>query len=526
MTVTDTAASRLARLQAHTALLAQTLRGIEKEGLRVDAQGHLSRTPHPAGLGSALTNAYVTTDYSEALLELITGTHARVDSLLTELENTHRFVYSVLENETIWNQSMPAALPAEADIPIAWYGTSNTGMLKHVYRRGLAERYGKAMQCIAGVHYNFSLPDELWDILAPGSSDSRDQRSRGYIGLIRNFTRYSWLLMYLFGAAPALSRQFMGDNTSQLQTLGADTLYLPYATSLRMSDLGYQSKAQSQLKLCYNDLDTFLGRLYEAVTQPWPDYQAIGTHRNGEWIQLNTNVLQIENEYYSSIRPKRATGRCERPITALSQRGVQYVEVRCLDIDPYEPVGIAADTARFMDAFLLFCAASDSPYFTENGYCQRSADNFSLVVKEGRKPGLQLDRDGTAIGLPVWGHELLDQIAPYAALYDQAIGGDAYARALQAQRHKLDHADDTPSARLLSDLRDSGLSFHDYSLQRSRQHADTLRAQPLPSDVAAAYAEGVTQSRDEQARLEQNDEVDFDTYVAQYHAALKAPKST
>lgn len=526
MTVTDTAASRLARLQAHTALLAQTLRGIEKEGLRVDALGHLSTAAHPVGLGAALTNEHVTTDYSEALLELITGTHTRVDTLLTELTDTHRFVYSVLEDELIWNQSMPAALPSEADIPIAWYGTSNTGMLKHIYRRGLAERYGKAMQCIAGVHYNYSLPDDLWAILDPDTADPKDQRSRGYIALIRNFTRYSWLLMYLFGAAPALSRQFMGNAEHALESLGTDTLYLPYATSLRMSDLGYQNKAQAQLKLCYNDLDTFLGRLYDAVTQPWPDYQSIGTHRDGEWIQLNTNVLQIENEYYSSIRPKRATGRCERPITALAERGVQYVEVRCLDIDPHEPVGIAPDTARFMDAFLLFCATSDSPYFSQNGYCQRSADNFSLVVKEGRKPGLQLDRDGCAIGLAAWGEELLDQIAPYAALYDQAHGGDSYTRAVQAQRNKLADPDHTPSARVLNELRASGLSFHDYSLQLSREHAGALRAQPLPRDTAAIYEQAAQQSLLAQKQLELGDDVDFDTYVARYHAALKAPQAS
>ncbi|KAG0774457.1 hypothetical protein G6F22_014041 [Rhizopus arrhizus] len=289
---------------------------------------------------------------------------------------------------------MPATLPAEADIPIAWYGKSNTGMLKHVYRRGLAERYGKTMQCIAGVHYNFSLAEDLWSVLDTQPGSVQDRRSRGYIGLIRNFTRYSWLLMYLFGAAPALASDFLRGREHPLERLGDHTLYLPYATSLRMSDLGYQNKAQSQLKLCYNDLDTFLGRLYDAVTQPWPDYQKLGTHRNGEWIQLNTNVLQIENEYYSSIRPKRATGRCERPITALAERGVQYVEVRCLDIDPDSPVGIDANTSRFVDAFLLYCTASDSPFFPANGYCQRSADNFSTVVKEGRKPGLMLDREG------------------------------------------------------------------------------------------------------------------------------------
>nr|WP_202109641.1 glutamate--cysteine ligase [Bordetella sp. 02P26C-1] len=525
MTVTDTAASRLARLEANAGLLAQTLRGIEKEGLRVDTQGRLSRAAHPIGLGSALTNEHVTTDYSEALLELITGTHTRVDSVLQELEHTHRFVYSVLDGELIWNQSMPAALPAEADIPIAWYGTSNTGMLKHVYRRGLAERYGKSMQCIAGVHYNFSLPDDVWAILDPQAADPRERQSRGYIGMIRNFTRYSWLLMYLFGAAPALSREFLGDQAQQLQSLGRDTLYLPYATSLRMSDLGYQNKAQSQLQLCYNDLDTFLGRLYDAVTRPWADYQAIGTHRDGEWIQLNTNILQIENEYYSSIRPKRTTGRCERPITALAERGVQYVEVRCLDIDPQQPIGIDANTARFVDAFLLFCAASDSPYFSQNGYCQRSADNFATVVKEGRKPGLQLNRDGETIDLRTWGHQLLDQIASYAALYDRALGGDTYTLALAAQRQKLDDSELTPSATLLNALRKSGLSFHDYSLQLSQQHADTLRARPLPDEVRAAFTQAAEQSIIEQTRLEQSDKVDFDTYVAQYHAALKAPKS-
>ena len=522
--MTDTAANRLARLEANRSLLTQTLRGIEKEGLRVDEQGILARTPHPAGLGSALTNEHVTTDYSESLLELITGTHQNVDALLAELADTHRHVYGVLDHELIWNQSMPATLPPEPDIPIAWYGTSNTGMLKHVYRRGLAERYGKTMQCIAGVHYNFSLPEALWSVLDTQPGSDQDRRSRGYIGLIRNFTRYSWLLMYLFGSAPALASGFLQDQDHALEKLGDHTLYLPYATSLRMSDLGYQNKAQSQLKLCYNDLDTFLGRLYGAVTQPWPDYQKIGTHRNGEWIQLNTNVLQIENEYYSSIRPKRATGRCERPITALAERGVQYVEVRCLDIDPYSPVGIDAATARFVDAFLLFCTASDSPFFPANGYCQRSADNFSVVVKEGRKPGLMLDREGESISLAQWGHELLDQIAPYADLYDRALGGTAYADALAAQRAKLDQPDTTPSARLLADLKDSGLSFHDFSLALSRKHADALRAQPLPADVATAYQQAAAQSAADQLHLEQSDTEDFDTYVTRYHAALKAPR--
>jgi glutamate--cysteine ligase len=514
---------RYNRLASHASLLTRALRGIEKEGLRVDARGMLARTPHPATLGSALTNEHVTTDYSESLLELITGTHDRVESLIGELDEIHRHVYGALGGELVWNQSMPATLPAEADIPIAWYGTSNTGMLKHVYRRGLAERYGRTMQCIAGVHYNFSLPDELWAAVDPATHDERLRRNHGYIALIRNFMRHAWLLMYLFGATPALSRNFARERPHGLETLDDDTLYLPYATSLRMSDLGYQNKAQSQLKLGYNDLDTFLVRLYDAVTRPWPPYEAIGTHRNGEWIQLNTNLLQIENEYYSIIRPKRATGRCERPITALAERGVQYVEARCLDIDPYAPAGITAETARFVDAFLLFCAMSDSPDFPLDGYCQRSTDNFATVVKEGRRPGLVLDRDGTPVGLRQWGEELLDRIAPYADLYDRTLGGNAYVQALAPQRAKLADPKLTPSARMLRELRAGGVTFHDYSLQLSSRHAEALRARPLPADRATVYAEAARRSIQEQARIEASDAVDFDTYVANYHAALKNP---
>src|SRR5690554_2847852 len=168
-------------LRPDASVLKGILRGIEKEGLRVDAEGALARTPHPTQLGSALTNPSITTDYSEALLELITGTHGSIQSLRGELEDVHRFVASQLQNEFIWNQSMPAILPGEADIPIGWYGSSNTGMLKHVYRRGLAERYGKAMQCIAGVHYNFSLPDELWGLLGTEGNCIEERRSRGYL---------------------------------------------------------------------------------------------------------------------------------------------------------------------------------------------------------------------------------------------------------------------------------------------------------------------------------------------------------
>lgn len=506
-------------------MLAGILRGIEKEGLRVDASGALSLSQHPPALGSALTNPHITTDYSEALLELITGTHHSVPDLLAELHHVHHFVASRLKDEVIWNQSMPSHLPAEPDIPIAWYGTSNTGMLKHVYRRGLAVRYGKAMQCIAGVHYNFSLPDDIWDILGTEGTSQAEKNSKGYLGLIRNFTRYSWLLMYLFGASPAVSSSFLGNTPHNLHTLDPDTLYLPYATSLRMSDLGYSNKdkAQSELQLCYNDIETFLKRIYDAVTTPWPAYQALGTHRDGQWIQLNTNVLQIENEFYSSIRPKRSVERCERPSTALAARGVQYIEVRCLDIDPFSPLGISAETSRFMDTFLLACAVEDSPFFPQNGFCRDSHDNFALVAKEGRKPGLMLTRRDGMISLRDWGLGLLDRVLDYADLLDDGTGGDLHRQAVLAQRKKVEDTSLTPSATLLQRLNQEKTSLHEFTLEQSRQHRDTLLATPLDPAIEASLQKAAVESLQAQAHLEQSDTESFDDYVARYHAGLMRP---
>jgi len=514
---------RLRLLSQESGMLTHCQRGIEKEGLRVDPQGWLSTRAHPLALGSALTHPHITTDYSEALLELITGVHNSAQGVLDELNWVHRLAMTGLDDELLWNHSMPCLLPAEPDIPIAWYGNSNTGMLKHVYRRGLAVRYGKLMQCIAGLHYNVSLPDALWHHTGLFPDQGSDAQSEGYVGLIRNFVRHSWLLMYLFGASPAVSTNFLrGDLDHGLQTLNPTTAYLPWATSLRMSDLGYQSKAQATLKLCYNDLPTFLDRLYTAVTTPWPDYEAIGTQRDGQWQQLNCNLLQIENEYYSTIRPKRTTGRGERPITALAERGVQYIEVRCLDIDPFEPAGISSQTIKFMDAFLLFCALDHSPSFGDDGYCVESAQNFNTVVARGRQPGLALYRGGVPVGLDEWATSVLAKVADCADLMATQLGDASYRDAVNVQQKKVDDPSSTPSAQVLAAL-DQGRSFHEFGLKTSQAHTEHFRQASLTTQEQAKAEQMRDKSLSEQAAIEASDTISFAQYVADFDAALKAP---
>jgi glutamate--cysteine ligase len=509
--------------EKHRAVLAGGLRGIERETLRVDRAGHLAHTPHPVAMGSALTHPQITTDYAETLLEFITPAEKDIADTVAKLDGIHRYAYSKLGDELLWSQSMPCQLPGEEDIEIAWYGTSNLGTLKHVYRRGLALRYGKAMQCIAGIHYNYSLDERLWRVLAENEVSGkrlspRSFQSEAYLAAIRNFRRYSWLLMYLFGASPVLSSGFLRGRPHKLETLSDDTLYLPYATSLRMSDLGYQNDAQSGLSPHENCLDSYVAAMTKAVNQPYEPYAKLGTKRDGEWIQLSTNVLQIENEYYSTIRPKRVIQTGERPIQALCARGVQYIEVRCMDVDPFEPVGISVATGRFLDAFLLFCALEESPTITpEQGAIY--TENFARTVKEGRRPGLTLHNGEADVPLPVWGAELLERIRPVAALLDSLRGDTVHADALAAQAAKLTDPELTPSAKVLAALRANGKSFGAFALAQSEKHAAYFRSHPPTAEEAAYFDNLAALSLAEQAEMEAAPQINFDDYVAAYRAS-------
>src|SRR5512138_1668202 len=323
---------RLASIK--TERLRSMRRGVEKESLRVLPTGALALTPHPAALGSALTHQRITTDYSESQLELITGPHRDAQGCLQELTQIHQFVYRALRDtgEMLWVGSMPCGLPTDETIPIGQYGTSNIGHAKSVYRMGLGHRYGRRMQTISGIHYNWSLP-------GLGNDE--------YFALIRNFRRHSFVLLTLFGASPAVCSSFVAGREHELQPLSPQTLYLPHATSLRMGRLGYQSDAQARLSVSYNNLESYAASLQEALTQPYPAYEAIGVRNpGGEYNQLATTLLQIENEFYGTIRPKRLIKSGERPLHALRDRGVEYVEVRCMDLDPFEPLGIDAATTR------------------------------------------------------------------------------------------------------------------------------------------------------------------------------------
>ena len=507
----------MSNLQARLAALTpqrlkDVRRGIEKESLRATPEGGLALTPHPHLLGSALTHPHITTDYSEAQLELITGVHATPESCLEELLQIHQYTYRALGEEMLWVSSMPCNLPADENIPIGRYGSSNVGRAKSVYRMGLAHRYGRRMQTISGIHYNWSLPEVS---------------SEQYFALIRNFRRHAFLLLYLFGASPAVCSSFVAGRRHELQSLGDGTMYMPHGTSLRMGRLGYQSEAQASLAVSYNGLDGYAQSLHEALTRPYAPYEAVGiVNPGGEYNQLATSLLQIENEFYGTIRPKRVIRPGERPLHALRERGVEYVEVRLLDLNPFVPIGITAQTIRILDVFLLHCLLSDSPPDTPQEIAALGRNQHKTAAF-GREPGLRLERGGSDVALTEWGGELLDAFAPIASALDEAHQSPDYTDALRAARALLRDPELLPSARVLAVMeRDFGSSFIGFTRAQSQQTRAKLLALPFSAAQQARFAALSEQSLRDQKAIEAADSVPFEAYRQHYVSPERLGLST
>jgi glutamate--cysteine ligase len=504
-------------------LLQLGLKGIEKESLRISRHGVIAQTPHPKALGSALAHPLITTDYSEALLEFITPPFADIRQTLDYMHKIHQFVYPHLGEEMMLATSMPCGIDGDLSIPIADYGDSNIGQMKHVYRKGLWHRYGRTMQAIAGIHFNYSVPQALWPMLHrnDGNTNSLEQFiADGYFGLIRNFQRQGWLILYLFGASPAICKSFFSSRPqflNEFEEFDAHTVYHPYATSLRMSDIGYKSKNQAGLKIDYNSLEGYVESLSAAINTPYPDYETIGVKVDGEYRQLNANLLQIENEFYSTMRPKQIAKSGEKPTLALKRRGVMYVEMRSLDLNLFNPIGIEESTARFIEAFLLSCLLHDSPPQGTDEF-QINNSNQLLVANQGRKPGLMLSKNGEAISLHDWAHSILDTMQPICALLDEGSLDRHYQLALQQQMAVIDNPSLTPSARILACMRENDQEFGCFAGNTSALHKHYFTAQPLDPHTQHQFEDMVANSIKKQADIEASDKVGFDEFLSHYFA--------
>jgi glutamate--cysteine ligase len=521
-TFSDVLATRLRWLRepGNAALIRGGLRGVEKESLRVDSGGRLARGPHPAALGAALTHPYLTTDYSESLPEFVTPAEHSNWQTLQVLCDLHAWAHRRLGDELLWPASMPCVLNADQEIPIAYYGTSNHGLMKSVYRRGLGYRYGRSMQAIAGVHFNYSPPKPFWPAYREhtGAHEPLDDfRSAGFMALARNYRRWAWIVTYLFGASPALCKSFKPDGHELLTELDRGTWHAPYATSLRMSDLGYRNKSQGRLSISANSLGEYVAGLTAAVTTVEPRYAEIGVVVDGEYRQLNANILQIENEYYSAIRPKSSKSSPHRPVIALRTTGVEYVEVRTLDLNLSDPVGINQNQMRLIEALLIFCALEDSPPI--DAAEQREIDARDLAVaREGRRPGLSLASQGRERPLAELGAELLDAVGEIAELLDDPAEG--YVAAVDAARAAFHDPENTPSAGVLRDLRRERATFFEYAFGLARSHHTYFLELPLGAEQEQRLDRLAAESLARAAALERGQTQSFADYLREVGEGL------
>lgn len=524
---TQSFAERLSVLQSDT--VKQTLTGIchgvERETLRICPDGKLAQTAHPDALGSALTHDSITTDFSESLLEFITPPETDTQKTLSQLRDIHKYVSENIGEERLWPLSMPCYIDSEEQIPLARYGESNVGKMKTLYRRGLKNRYGSMMQAISGVHFNFSLPEVFWQqwlSRVEGQDADKHSVSAAYFAMIRNYRRLCWMIPYLFGASPAICGSFIrGKESAQpFEKLGTGTYYLPYATSLRMSDLGYTNSAQSGLAICYNKVDTYIASLRKAISTPSDHYARFAGKVDGEYQQLNSNVLQIENELYSPIRPKQPTRSLEKPTDALADRGVSYIEVRALDVDPFSDVGISPDHFYFLDVFLLYCLTAPSAFMDVDKY-RETEENLMSVVTHGRDPQLRLSNEGESMSIPQWAESVFPGMSAIAEVLDSANGTTRFSEALANQLEKIRNPALTPSGKMLDHMLSLNEDNGVFGVKLAEQYKVNFEKTAYELFDEAHLKGQAKDSIHAQSTIEAEDDKDFDTFLQEYFEELQ-----
>lgn len=479
--------------------------GLEKENQRVLSNGELALTPHPKELGDKLKNQEITTDFSESQIEIITTPCSSAEEVYEELNNINTEVEKSIGDELLWPLSMPPKLPMEENIPIAKFSDSENGKYKEIYRKGLALRYGKKMQMISGIHYNFSFGEGMINYLYKKFAEGTDKRAfidKIHFQVARNFLRYSWLLIYLFGASPSCHSTYYSVINKEIDVVhdccprcakiikNADAESLiknknqnkfshvcvaqmnQYATSLRVSRFGYSNSLKS-MNIYFNSLEEYSEKLRKMISTEDDEYLKLGIFRDGSQIQLNGNILQNENEFYSSIRLKQPLKSGETPLEALENRGVEYVELRILDLNPFEKLGLSLEQMNFIHVFMLFCLFEESPLITENEHSNINS-NHHLVSLFGRKENLKLQTyDNNTVELKSWAEEIFDKLKSIAKLINTTTGDNKYIESVKKEQLKLYDISLLPSEMINREMESNNENFLEFGMKCAKNNLQT-----------------------------------------------------
>lgn len=460
-------------------LLLQGNFGIELESQRITLSGDLALTPHPSVFGDKVENHRITTDFSESQIEMITPPYKSVEEVYNSLKAIRNEVTKgIPKDELLWPLSMPPKLPNEDLIPIAKFSDSEEGRDREAYRNGLAVRYGKKMQMISGIHYNFSFSEGMIDYFYMQFGKGEEKPAfinEMYLAQARNFLRYRWILIYLFGASPSCDSSYysvMAKERKEIQQCCPDCCGIiedlnQHATSLRVGRFGYSSTLQRKYNVLFNSLEEYVGKLEEMMATVSSEYSKLGIIKNGSKIQLNGNILQKESEFYSSIRLKQVANKEETQLAALSKRGIEYIEIRILDLNPFEIVGISTSQLRFLHVFMIFCLFQESALVTQDEF-EEINSNHNVVALFGRKKNLTLRKynKGT-IDLREFGEEIFEKLIPIAELMNKGSVDGKYLYSVEKERKKLMDLSLLPSERMHREMKKRSESFLKFGIRQA-----------------------------------------------------------
>lgn len=468
-------------------LLLDGLYGIEREAQRITPSGELAMTPHPAAFGNKLENTLITADFSESQIELITPPFESVEKTYAFLKDLHIQVDKELGSEYLWPLSMPPKLPEEEMIPIAKFDNSPEGREKELYRNGLAVRYGRKMQMISGIHYNFSFGDNLVDYLYQNLGKGMDKRTfvdDMYFSMARNFLRYRWLLIYLFGASPCADQTYYSVIGNELNMVKkccpecccSQSFYEQNAVSLRVSRFGYNDSVRGKYSVSYNSLKDYTNGIRRLLATKSRKFSRLGLYKNGRQIQINGNILQKESEFYSSIRLKQNIKKGETQLDALENRGVKYAEIRIIDINPFDKAGISLEQLRFLQVFMLFCLFENSPMI-EDGELEKINKNHHLVALLGRRNKLELFRYGWGkVRLTEWSWDIFNKLIIIASLMDQLNADDKYLKCVREEYEKVMDTSMLPSSLIGEEMNRYGEEYLEFGIRKAIEHKKTENA--------------------------------------------------
>ena len=421
--------------------------GIERESLRINSDGSLALTPHPVGFGDKMSHPYITTDFSESQVEMITPTFDTLEETYNFLEVLYDLVVTEIQDELLWPQSMPCPLKVDQEIPIAMFNSNEAGQKAMDYRASLLDKYGGKRQLICGIHYNFSFSDSLLKVLYEHDQSKQSFqlfKDSIYLKVVRNYIRYRWLLIYFLGASPVVDSSYCSECQLSSSEVAPNSYSHSGAISFRNSLCGYQNK------------------------QPiYVDYSTVKTYVSSLHHQIEAGVIESAKEFYSPIRLK--SRRPEQLLESLVDDGIEYLEIRSIDLNPFAKLGISLEDLHFIQLFVLFLLNQEENQM--DNWQQEALENEKRVAVSGLGEQVKLKWNGELISLERWGLEILDQMAQLNDLFNLQK-----EELIEKKRRELFNQDLTLSGRLVNQIQSSNyLTTH---LALARQYKEQVYGNP------------------------------------------------